>query len=149
MTQQPQHSTPEAPHLQTFSLPSFADNRGRLTCLDLQACDSQFPFPVQRVFWITEVGEGEKRGSHAHRRCWEALLAVGGSFKLKIDNGHDAPWVETVSSSHKGVIIPPMVWCELFDFTPGCACLCFASGSYDQEGYLKTYSDFLHAVKAQ
>ena len=40
-----------------------------------------------------------------------------------------------------------MVWCELFDFTPGAVCLCMASGGYDKDGYLETREEWLAALR--
>lgn len=133
-------------HLQSFQLPSFADHRGTLTVADLADLKATLGFETQRVFWITQVNSGETRGTHAHKSCWEALLAVSGGFKLKISNGHES-WVEMVKADGRGVVIPPMFWCELYEFAPETVCLCLASEPYDEAGYLKDYDDFIHYVR--
>ena len=131
----------QTPRLATFALPSFSEPRGVLTCFDIVRQRRLLPFEVQRVFWITDVPQGSTRGAHAHRTCSEALVALNGAFKVRIDNGQTS-WVKTLSSPSQGIVIPPLVWCELYDFTPGSVCLCLASGEYDEGGYLRTYDEF-------
>ncbi len=133
-------------HLNSITLPSFAEPRGTLTLVDLLQQKEALPFDVQRIFWITGVPKGATRGAHAHQHCWEALVAVSGSFKLKVSNGHDAPWTEVIDSPDKAIVVPPRVWCELYDFAPGTVCLCLASGHYDECGYLKDFDEFVDFV---
>ena len=128
---------PITPDNYSFDWQTFADERGTLSVSNLSDGEA-LPFEVGRVFWITNVPEGQKRGTHAHRSCHEALVCLQGSFKVKVDNGCGVSFVQTLDSPQKGLYIPPMVWCELYDFTPDAVCLCLASGPYDKEGYLAT-----------
>ena len=128
-------------------LTSFTDERGRLTPVSTRGTD--LPFEVGRVFWITDVPETTERGCHAHRTCWEALFALHGSLKVEMDDGLHAPFTVVLDKPEEGLLIPPMYWCRLSDFTPGTVCLCLASGVYDKEGYLETYDDFRAAVQTE
>ena len=128
--------------LPTFNIDTFADERGQLSVLDLLRRPSLVPFEVQRVFWITEVPEGQMRGTHAHRTCWEALVVLHGACTLKAENLQGECFEQRLESSSQGVVVPPLVWAELCDFTPGCVLLCLASEPYKPEGYLKDYEDF-------
>ena len=122
-------------------LPSFPDGRGLLTLCTLGQ-GGGLPFDVQRLFWITNVPPGAQRGSHSHRTCWELLVAVSGSFRVKVDNGSLPPVTFTLSSETEGLLIPPLYWCELSAFTADAVCLCLASGNYDREGYINDYETF-------
>lgn len=127
---------------------THVDMRGSL---DLAACagkGNNLPFHVRRVFWITNVPEHSRRGMHAHRTCWEVVVAVCGSFKISIDNGVSSALFH-LDSSHEGVLIPPMHWCELFDFSDDAVCLCMASGEYDKDGYINDYDSFVEETKGQ
>ena len=128
---------PITPDNYSFDWQTFTDERGTLSVSNLSDGEA-LPFEVGRVFWITNVPEGQKRGNHAHRTCHEALVCLQGSFKVKVDNGNGVSFVQILDSPQKGLYIPPMVWCELYDFTPDAVCLCLASGPYDKEGYLAT-----------
>jgi len=128
-----------------FKFDTFRDGRGELTVA--QSCGRHgLPFNVGRVFWISNVPAGEERGKHAHRTCWEALVAVKGSFSVKVDNGRDTARVFALDNGQTALLIPPMVWCELSSFSPDAICLCLASGCYDENGYISDYDEFLEAV---
>ncbi len=122
-------------------LPSFPDGRGLLTLCTLGQ-GGGLPFDVQRLFWITNVPPNASRGSHSHRTCWELLVAVKGSFRVKVDDGIHPPCTFTLSSETEGLLIPPLFWCELSDFSADAVCLCLASGDYDREGYINNYEAF-------
>lgn len=129
-----------------FTFKAFSDERGDLTIADANP-NGNFPFEIRRVFWISGVPKGQTRGTHAHQWCSEALAAVHGRFKVKVDTGQGEPFVVELSSPGQGLLIPPLVWCELFDFSSDAVCLCLASGGYDEEGYLKDYDAFVRFVK--
>ena len=124
---------------------SHTDSRGTLTVASLSD-RSKLPFEVNRIFWITGVPDQAHRGKHAHRFCWETLIPVHGQFKVRVDDGKGICEVFALDHPEKGLVIPPMVWCELFDFSDDAVCLCLASGNYDKEGYISDYSEFLNAV---
>lgn len=129
----------------TFDFDSFADDRGTLTITSALE-KSQLPFTVQRVFWITNVPAGKCRGMHAHKTCWEALVAVNGQFTVKLDDGKGFTQIVTLSNPQQGLLIPPMMWCKLYDFSADAVCLCMASGSYDKEGYILDFESFKKQV---
>ena len=134
------------PETLTIDFDSFSDARGVLT-VEQNSAHSPLPFRVDRVFWITDVPQGATRGNHAHQTCYEALVCVHGSFKVKVDNGCGLSFTDLLDSPQKGLVVPPMVWCELLDFTPGAVCLCMASGGYDKDGYLETREEWLAALR--
>jgi hypothetical protein len=52
---------------------SVRDSRGLLTFAEEM---KDFPFPIKRMFWITDVPEHAKRGGHAHTTCKEIVCCV-------------------------------------------------------------------------
>ena len=48
-----------------------------------------------------------------------------------------------VSQSNKGLLIPPMVWHEMHDFSEDCILLVLASDYYDESDYIRNYDQFL------
>ena len=124
---------------------SHSDSRGTLTVTSL-IDKSHLPFDVDRIFWITNVPLYAHRGMHAHRSCWEAIVPVHGQFKVRLNDGKELSRIVSLNSPHHGLIIPPMVWCELYDFSNDAVCLCLASGNYDKEGYISDYATFLKLV---
>lgn len=126
----------------TIPLPTHSDNRGNLTVIAPQFVAKHLPFEPKRWFWIHGVAPDAIRGEHAHRTCWEMVVAVSGSFKLTL---HDGTKENTfiLDSPHQGVIIPPMVWCRLWDFRPDTVCLTMASDDYDTSGYINDFKAFI------
>lgn len=120
-------------------LHSCRDDRGLLTVAEGM---KDIPFPLKRMFWITDVPHGTKRGGHAHNTCKEIVCCVKGGFRLVLDNGRDRREFVMDSPAY-GVIIPAGVWCSLEDFAEGSVVLVGASEEYSLEGYVKDYDDFI------
>lgn len=125
-----------------INLPTFADKRGNLAVIDRETAAKLLPFKPERLFWIYGTDTHSVRGEHAHQACWEMVCAVSGSFKLTLSDGTEDK-VFVMNSPDKGVIIPPMVWCRLEDFSPNAVCLTIASGDYDAEGYIHDFAELI------
>jgi len=105
-------------------------------------------FDTQRVFWLTNIAQGQWRGRHAHRESILATFAVTGSCRMTLDNGEDQQVVE-LRDDGSGLIVGPWIWHDLFDFSPGCAILVAASTLYDESEYVRDYDTFLRESKAR
>lgn len=121
--------------------PTHSDCRGNLTVIDSGFAASRLPFVPKRWFWIHGADTNAVRGEHAHRSCWEVVAAVSGSFRLTLHDGMEQKTFVLCSPS-EGVVIPPMVWCRLWDFAPDTVCLTMASGEYDTDGYINDFEEF-------
>ena len=126
------------PECGLIKLSRHDDVRGTLCVAEIL---SDIPFAVGRVFWITDVPEGEERGGHAHRTCHEAVFAVSGGFDIDVDDGQEKRTFR-MRRADEGIVIPAGVWCRLHDFLPGTACVVLASGAYDEAGYINDYESF-------
>lgn len=131
-----------------INLPTFADKRGNLAVIDRETAAKLLPFKPERLFWIYGTDTHSVRGEHAHQTCWEMVCAVSGSFKLTLSDGTEDK-VFVMNSPDKGVIIPPMVWCRLEDFSPNAVCLTIASGDYDAEGYIHDFAELIRRKSEQ
>ena len=64
-------------------LKTFTDKRGSLTLLEV---GQDIPFPVERVFWIHNVPEGQERGNMPIRSCpnilWLSAVALISGQKI-------------------------------------------------------------------
>lgn len=127
-----------------LDFPQFRDKRGCLSFVEngkLQI-DAQ-PFEIERAFWIYDVPEGAERGGHAHRTCCEILMAVHGSFDVELTTGNETITAH-LDNPHVGLIIRPMVWCRLFNFSSDFVGLCLASQGYQPDGYIHSFDEFMH-----
>lgn len=100
------------------------------------------PFPIRRVFYIYDVPGGETRGGHAHKECSIVLLAIAGSFEVRLTDGTNERVVR-LNRANRGVLIPPGVWDTMSDFTTGSVALALASHPYEEEDYIRDYDEFL------
>ena len=106
-----------------IDLPRIYDPRGNLTVVEQL---KEVPFDIKRVYWTYDVPGGESRGGHAHKKCQSFIIAVSGSFTVRLDDGHKH---ETYHLNHpyQGLLINTGVWRTLEDFSSGAVCLALAS----------------------
>lgn len=126
------------------TLPRVSDPRGNLTYAE---GGIQVPFEIKRVFYLSDVPQGKTRSGHSHKRCFQLIAAVTGSFDLVLDDGH-ARTRMVLNTSDQAVLIPPGIWRDLENFSPGAVCLVLASEPFDEGDYCRSYSDFLGAAGA-
>lgn len=120
-------------------LRSNQDSRGVLTFAEET---KDIPFPLKRMFWITDVPEKAKRGGHAHTTCKEIVCCVKGSFRLKIDNGRECREF-LLNRPDYAVVIPEGVWCSLEEFAQDSVVVVGASEEFTLDGYIRDFDDFM------
>ena len=126
-----------------IDLPRIYDPRGNLTVVEQL---KEVPFDIKRVYWTYDVPGGESRGGHAHKKCQSFIIAVSGSFTVRLDDGHKH---ETYHLNHpyQGLLINTGVWRTLEDFSSGAVCLALASELFDENDYIRAYDDFIRYVE--
>jgi hypothetical protein len=126
-------------------LPKIADPRGNLTFVE---GGRHAPFDIKRIYYLYDVPAGEARGAHGHRELKQLMVAVSGSFDVTLDDGAEKKLFH-LNRPYVGLLIPPMTWRDLNNFSSGSVCMVLASEVYSEEDYFRTYSEFLSAVRAQ
>lgn len=121
----------------TITIHFVSDERGLLNFTD----NTELPFPVERVFWITAVPNGAIRGGHAHKVCAEILFPINGEFDVYVDDGKSSV-ICHLDQSSEGLYIGPNVWCRVENFSEGAVCLVLASHPYLKDGYINDYDEF-------
>lgn len=123
----------------------MADPRGNLTFVEGR---KHLPFEIKRVFYLYDVPGGAERAGHALKTCYQFVVAITGSFDVVIDDGVDRKRFH-LSRSYYGLLLPPMVWRELDNFSSGSVCLVLASEPYSAEAYYRSYDEFIAACRDQ
>lgn len=119
-------------------LPRIDDPRGALSFLQ---APHQAPFPIRRTYWIYDVPGGELRGSHAFQNTEEIIIALSGSFEVILHNGTvEQSW--RLNRSYVGLYVPRMMWRTLKDFSTNSLALIVASTHYDENDYIRSFTDF-------
>lgn len=126
-----------------IDLPKITDPRGNLTVAE--GVD-KVPFEIKRAYWVYDVPAGESRGGHAHKRLYQLVVALSGSFTVTLDDGHER---QTVLLNHpwQGLLIETNTWRTLDDFSSGAVCLVLASEHFEEEDYICDYDEFLRYVE--
>lgn len=122
-----------------IELPKICDPRGNLTVAD---GIRSLPFEIKRVYWTYDIPGGESRGGHAHKNCHELIVAAGGSFDVTLDNGKEKQTYH-LNHPYQGLYVETGIWRTLDDFSSGALCLVLASELFDEEDYIRDYSEFL------
>lgn len=100
------------------------------------------PFDIKRVYYLYDVPGGVSRGGHAHKAVKQMIVAVGGSFSVTLDDGF-VKRTFFLNHPYQGLLVMPGLWRVLEDFSSGAVCMVLASDVYDEEDYIRNYSDFL------
>ena len=127
-----------SPLAQFIDLPVVHDVRGALCVAE---GGRHVPFDIARVYYLYDVPSGSMRAGHAHRALQQLLIAVSGSFDVRL---HDGAREETVALNrpHRGLLIGPMLWREIDNFSSGAVCLVLVSQPYDEADYYRDFAEF-------
>lgn len=130
-----QHVTEQC---KVLNFADLGDERGKLVVVE-GARD--IPFQIQRVFYIYGSDSEVIRGQHANRESEFVLINVGGTSKVRIDNGHSEAVIE-LNKPMMGLYIPTMVWKDMYDFSEDSILLVLASTHYDGKEYIRDYEEY-------
>ena len=130
-----QHVTEQCKVLKFADL---GDERGKLVVVE---GEQHIPFAIQRVFYIYGSDSEVVRGQHANRESEFVLINVGGTSKVRIDNGHSEAIIE-LNKPMMGLYIPTMVWKDMYDFSEDSILLVLASTHYNGKEYIRDYEEY-------
>lgn len=124
----------------------LGDERGNLVVAEGNGKD--IPFEIKRVFYMYGSDPDVVRGKHANRKTQFVLINVSGTSKVKIDNGFETKIIE-LNKPNMGLLIPSMVWKDMYDFSKDSVLLVLASEHYNGEEYIRDYSEFLRELEKE
>ncbi|WP_418513871.1 sugar 3,4-ketoisomerase [Corallibacter sp.] len=125
-------------NIEIIEIPKIEDPRGNLAVIEKDV----LPYQVKRVYYLYDVPSGAYRGGHAHKKLYQALIALSGSFDVVLDDGAEKQKI-TLNTPNKGLFIPTGIWRELENFSSGAVCLVLASEVFDEDDYIRDYKQFL------
>jgi WxcM-like protein len=124
-----------------IDLPKINDPRGNLTFIE---GGRHVPFEIKRVYYLYDVPGGAERGGHAHRALHQLIIAMSGSFDVILRDGTQQQRFH-LNRSYSGLLICPMIWREIDNFSSGSVCMVLASNFYNESDYYRNYDEFLKA----
>lgn len=129
---------------QLIEFVDLGDERGNLVVIEGEGI--HIPFDIKRVFYIYGSDAEVVRGQHANRETEFLLVNVGGTSKVRIDNGYEQKVIE-LNRPRMGLYLAPMVWKDMYDFSPDSILLVLASRHYDPNEYIRDYGKYLEEIK--
>lgn len=124
-------------HISIIDIPKIEDTRGNLSVIE----KSTIPFTIKRVYYLYDVPSDAYRGGHAHIQQQELLIALSGSFEVKLNDGKNTKSI-MLNKPNKGLLIPTGIWRELENFSSGSVCLVLASDVFSEEDYIRDFNTF-------
>lgn len=98
-------------------------------------------FEIKRVYYISKVPEGTRRGFHAHKKLKQLLYCPYGQIQLVLDNGKVREEI-TLNDPSIGIVIDYPVWREMLWLQKD-SVLCVASSEfYNVDDYIRNYDEF-------
>src|SRR5574344_629744 len=116
-----------------------SDRKGNISVVE---SFNTIPFDIKRAYYLYDVPGGEERGSHAHKKLEQLIIAASGSFDVILSDGH-VRRTFTLNRPYQGLLVVPGIWRELNNFSSGSVCLVLASECYDEHDYIRNYEEFL------
>ena len=99
------------------------------------------PFEIKRIYYISKVPEGVRRGFHAHKELKQFLFCPYGRIQLILENRNGREEIE-LSDPSIGVVIEECTWREMLWLQKDSVLCVAASDYYNVEDYIRNYEDF-------
>lgn len=103
------------------------------------------PFEIQRMYYISKVPEGTRRGFHAHKKLKQLLFCPYGRIQLILENKHGREEIE-LSDPSIGVVIEEPTWREMLWLQKDSVLCVAASDFYDVQDYIRDYRKFREMI---
>lgn len=101
----------------------------------------EIPFDIKRIYYISKVPEGVRRGFHAHKELKQLLFCPYGRIQLVLENKHGREEIE-LSDPSIGVVIEVCTWREMLWLQKDSVLCVAASDFYKVEDYIRDYDEF-------
>ena len=123
----------------------YGDDRGVLTTIEE---DTDIPFNIKRVYYISDVSKEKERAHHAHFESQRVLSAIQGSVNVMLFDGKRR---ETfiLDNPAKAIYFNKLVWCELSNFENNAIVLALASQQYNETDYIRNYDDYIKIISSR
>ena len=104
------------------------------------------PFEIKRIYYISKVPEGMRRGFHAHKKLKQVLFCPYGRIQIILENKNGREEIE-LSDPSIGIVIEECTWREMLWLQKDSVLCVAASDYYDVEDYIRDYDDFKKIIQ--
>ena len=104
-------------------------------------------FDIKRIYYISKVPEGVRRGFHAHKELKQLLFCPYGKIQLILES-NDIREEITLSDPSVGIVIDKPIWREMLWMEKNSVLVVAASEYYDVDDYIRDYDEFKEYVSS-
>lgn len=122
-----------------LTLPKNKINSGLISSIKE---NKKIDFNIKRVYYLYDIPKGIYRGEHAHKKLYQIIFALSGSFNIIIDDGYNKK-TYMLDSPEKGLYVVPGIWRKLNNFSKESLCLVVASEKFSEGDYIRLYQNFI------
>lgn len=105
-------------------------------------------FDIKRIYYISKVLEGVRRGFHAHKELRQLLFCPYGKIQLILENELGREEIE-LSDPSIGVVIDRPTWREMLWLQKDSVLCVAASDYYKVDDYIRDYKDFIEYINCR
>ena len=127
---------PVTPYIIIFR--NIEEKRGTLAFAEIK---KEVPFDVNRIYWINQLPEEQRRGGHAHRTDQQLIICTQGKVQVRLELVSGEVKNFMMEKSSEGLYIPPMWWGEM-QFFDSAVLIGLSSELYNEEDYIRDKSSF-------
>lgn len=139
------HAISRVAHCRIIELPRHAHENGTIA---VAQNSSLLPFDIKRTFFIYDIPSDAKRGGHSHYHTEELIVAVTGSFVVKMYDGVEWKTV-ALNRPYQALYVPAGIWRSLEDFSSGSVCLSLCPDDFDEADYVRDMELFKELTKCK
>lgn len=129
--------------MKLIELKTNVDVRGSLTSIEGTI---DVPFDIKRCYIVHHVAAA--RGGHAHPDTQQLVIATAGAVRMDLHDGQ-ASQSFRLETPTKGLLINPMTWIEISEFTSGAVLVVFASTHYNHQKTIRNWDQFITLKKTK
>ena len=122
-----------------------ADGNGQLSFFEGK---HDVPFDIKRIYYISGVPAGKKRGYHAHKKLKQLLFCPYGEILITLDDG-ERRISHLLNDPSEGILIESALWREMLWLKKNSILCVAASEYYDLNDYIRNYDQFLEYKKIE
>lgn len=102
-------------------------------------------FEIKRIYYISKVPEGKRRGFHAHKELKQLLFCPYGEIQLILDDGNVREEI-TLNDPSIGIVIEKPTWREMLWLKTDSVLCVAASDYYKIDDYIRDYKEFKESI---
>ena len=114
------------------------DSTGNLRVLE---SDKLRGLKFQRFFFLDGFEQGQLRGDHAHKKCWQLIFILGGTVECQFQTIEGSE-IKLNAQFPSAFLVPPMIWVRLMFFGQESRVMVAATDAFDEADYIRVPGEF-------